>query len=102
MVAHIVRDDGVASSNLVTSTIRDGFLTVSFLLPFYAKMLKNGLNTEVLSTSTIKLRKIEEKKLTRHKLSNKQSFKLSTILDRKITRNPEKTFAEREDVSRAR
>ena len=56
-------------------------------------MLKNGLNTEVLSTATIKLRKLEEKKLTRHKLSNKQSFKLSTILDRKIIRNPEKNFA---------
>ena len=53
-------------------------------------MLKNGLNTEVLGTATIKLGKLEEKKLTRHKLSNKQSFKLSTILDRKITRNPEK------------
>ncbi len=65
-------------------------MTVSFLLPFYAKMLKNGLNTEVLSTATIKLGKLEEKKLTRHKLSNKQSFKLSTILDHKITRNPEK------------
>ena len=89
MVAHIVRDDGVASSNLVTSTTGDGFSTVSFLLLFYAKMLKNGLNTEVLSTATIKLRKLEEKKLTRHKLSNKQSFKLSTILDRKIIRNPE-------------
>ena len=58
-------------------------MTVSFLLPFYAKMLKNGLNTEVLSTATIKLRKLEEKKLTRHKLSNKQSFKLSAIIDRK-------------------
>jgi len=43
-------------------------------LPFYAKMLKNGLNTEVLSTVTIKLRKLDVKKLTRHKLSNKQSF----------------------------
>ena len=65
-------------------------MTVSFLLQNYAKMLKNGLNTEVLSTATIKLRKLEEKKLTRHKLSNKQSFKLSAILDHKITRNPEK------------
>ena len=83
MVAHIVRDDGVASSNLVTSTIRDGFSAVSFLLPFYAKMLKNGLSTEVLSTATIKLGKLEAKKLTRHKQSHKQSFKLSTILDRK-------------------
>ena len=83
MVAHIVRDDGVASSNLVTSTIRDGFSAVSFLLPIYAEMLKNGLNTEVLSSATIKLGKLEEKILTRHKLSNKQSFKLSTILDRK-------------------
>ena len=46
-------------------------------------MLKNGLNTEVLSSATIKLGKLEEKILTRHKLSNKQSFKLSTILDRK-------------------
>ena len=90
MVAHIVRDDGVASSNLVTSTIRDGFLTVSFLLQNYAKMLKIGLNTEVLSTATIKLGKLEAKKLTRHKQSHKQSFKLSIILDRKITRNPEK------------
>ncbi|MBQ3953134.1 MAG: hypothetical protein II679_02585, partial [Ruminococcus sp.] len=68
-------------------------MTVSFLLPFYAKMLKNGLNSGVLSTATIKLRKLDVKKLTRHKLSNKQSFKLSTILDRKITRNPEKIFA---------
>lgn len=89
MVAHIVRDDGVASSNLVTSTIRDGFLTVSFLLQNYAKMLKIGLNTEVLSTATIKLRKLEAKKQTRHKQSHKQSFKLSIILDRKIIRNPE-------------
>ena len=65
-------------------------MTVSFLLQNYAKMLKNGLNTEVLSTATIKLTKLEAKQLTRHKLSNKQSFKLSTIIDRKITRNPEK------------
>ena len=67
-------------------------MTVSFLLQNYPKMLKNGLNTGVLSTVTIKLGKLEEKKLTRHKLSNKQSFKLSTILDRKITRNPENYF----------
>ena len=65
-------------------------------------MRKNGLNSGFWSTATIKLGKLEEKKLTRHKLSNKQSFKLSTILDRKITRNPEKTFAEREDASHAR
>ena len=65
-------------------------MTVSFLLPFYAKIRKNGLNSGFLSTTTIKLRKLDVKKLTRHKLSNKQSFKLSTILDRKITRNPEK------------
>ena len=64
-------------------------MTVSFLLPFYAKMFRNGLNTEVLSTATIKLGKLEEKKLTRHKQSHKQSFKLSAIIDRKITRNPE-------------
>lgn len=70
-------------------------MTVSFLLLFYAKMLKNGLNSGVLSTATIKLRKLEEKKLTRHKLSNKQSFKLSAIIDREITRNPEKIFAKR-------
>ena len=89
MVAHIVRDDGAAGSSPVTSTIRDGFSTVSFLLPFYAKMLKNGLSTEVLSTATIKLGKLEAKKLTRHKQSHKQSFKLSIILDRKIIRNPE-------------
>ena len=78
------------SSNLVTSTIRDGFSAVSFLLRNYAKKLKNGLNSGVLSTATIKLRKLDVKKLTRHKLSNKQTFILSTILDRKITRNPEK------------
>ena len=90
MVAHIVRDDGVAGSNPVTSTIRDGFSAVSFLLQNYAKMLKIGLNTEVLSTATIKLRKLEAKKQTRHKQSHKQSFKLSIILDRKIIRNPEK------------
>ena len=83
MVAHIVRDDGVASSNLVTSTIRDGFSAVSFLLQNYAKMLKIGLNTEFLSTATIKLRKLEAKKQTRHKQSHKQSFKLSAIIDRK-------------------
>lgn len=53
-------------------------------------MLKNGLNTEVLSTATIKLGKLEAKKLTRHKQSHKQSFKLSAILDRKITGNPER------------
>ena len=52
-------------------------------------MLKNGLSTEVLSTATIKLGKLEAKKLTRHKQSHKQSFKLSAIIDRKITRNPE-------------
>ena len=80
------------SCSLPTATTGDGFSAVSFLLPFYAKMLKNGLNTEVLSTVTIKLRKLDVKKLTRHKLSNKQSFKLSTILDRKITRNPENYF----------
>ena len=57
----------------------DGFLTVSFLLPFYAKMLKNGLNSGVLSTAAIKLGKLEAKKLTRHKQSHKQSFKLSYI-----------------------
>ena len=73
-----------------TRTTGDGFLTVSFLLLFYAKMLKNGLNTEVLSTATIKLRKLEAKKQTRHKQSHKQSFKLSAIIDRKITRNPKK------------
>ena len=78
------------SCSLPTATTGDGFSAVSFLLPFYAKMLKNGLNTEVLSTVTIKLRKLDVKKLTRHKLSNKQSFKLSAITDRKITRNPEK------------
>ena len=54
-------------------------MTASFLLPVYAKMLKNGLNTEVLSTDTIKLRKLEAKKLTHHK----QSYKLSDIIDRK-------------------
>ena len=59
----------VYTSNLVTSTIRDGFSAVSFLLQNYAKMLKNGLNTEVLSTDTIKLGKLEAKKLTRHKQS---------------------------------
>ena len=64
-------------------------MTVSFLLQNYTKMRKNGLNTEVWGTATIKLRKLGAKKLTRHKLSNKQSIKLSTILDRKITRNPE-------------
>jgi hypothetical protein len=74
---------------MVIPTTGDGFLTVSFLLLFYAKMLKNGLNTEVLSTATIKLRKLEAKKQTRHNQSHKQSFKLSIILDRKITRNPE-------------
>ena len=64
-------------------------MTVSFLLRNYAKMLKNGLNTGVWSLAVFKLRKLEEKKLTRHILSNKQSFKLSTIIDRKTTRNPE-------------
>ena len=57
-------------------------------------MIKNGLNTEVLGTTIIKLGKLEEKKLTRHKLS----FKLSIILSRKITRNPE-NFAECEFIS---
>ena len=32
----------------VTSTIRDGFSAVSFLLPIYAEMLKNGLNSDFL------------------------------------------------------
>ena len=90
MVAHTSGGRGVASSSLVIPTTGDGFLTVSFLLLFYAKMLKNGLNTEVLSTATIKLRKLEAKKQTRHKQSHKQSFKLSAIIDRKITRNPKK------------
>ena len=54
------------SCSLPTATTGDGFSAVSFLLP--------GLNTEVLSTVTIKLRKLDVKKLTRHKLSNKQSF----------------------------
>ena len=31
------------NSSLVIPTTGDGFSTVSFLLPFYAKMLKNGL-----------------------------------------------------------
>lgn len=62
------------NSSLVIPTTGDGFSTVSFLLPFYAKMLKNGLNTEVLSTATIKLRKLDVRKLTRHKQSHKQSF----------------------------
>ena len=44
-------------------------------------MFKNGLNTELLSTATIKLGKLEAKKLTRHKQSHKQSFKLSAIID---------------------
>ena len=89
MVAHTSGGRGVASSNLVIPTTGDGFSTVSFLLLFYAKMLKNGLNSGVLSTATIKLGKLEEKKLTRHKQSHKQSSKLSAIIDRKITRNPE-------------
>ena len=72
-----------------TRTTGDGFLTVSFLLQNYTKMLKSGLNTELFGNTTIKLRKLDVKKLTRHKLSNKQSFKLSTIIDRKTTRNPE-------------
>ena len=92
MVAHTSGGRGVASSSLVIPTIGGGFLTASFLLPVYAKMLKNGLNTEALSTATIKLRKLDVKKLTRHKLSNKQSFLLSYFLDRKITRNPENYF----------
>ena len=83
MVAHTSGGRGVASSSLVIPTIGGGFLTASFLLPFYAKMLKNGLNTEVLSTDTIKLRKLEAKKLTHHKQSHKQSYKLSAIIDRK-------------------
>ena len=61
-------------------------------------MIKNDLNTEVLGTTIIKLGKLEEKNLTRHKLSHKQSFKLSAIIDRKITRNPE-NFAECEFIS---
>ena len=79
----------IGNSSLVIPTTGDGFLTVSFLLPFYAKIRKNGLNSGFLSTTTIKLRKLEAKKLTRHKQSHKQSFKLSIILDRKIIRNPE-------------
>ena len=67
------------SSSLVIPTIGDGFSTVSFLLQNYTKMLKNGLNTELFGNTTIKLGKLEKKKLTRHKLSNKQSFKLSYI-----------------------
>ena len=55
------------------------FATAPFLLQNFAKMIKNGLNTEVLGTTIIKLGKLEEKKLTRHKQSNKQSFKLSAI-----------------------
>lgn len=58
-------------------------MTASFLLPFYAKMLKNGLNTDVSGAATIKLRKLDAKKLTRHRQSHKQSFKLSAIIDRK-------------------
>ena len=83
MVAHTSGGRGVASSSLVIPTTGDGFLTVSFLLQNYAKMLKIGLNIEVLSTATIKLRKLDVKKLTRHKQSHKQSFKLSAIIDRK-------------------
>ena len=79
MVAHTSGGRGVASSSLVIPTTGDGFSTVSFLLLFYAKMIKNGLNTEILSTATIKLRKLDVRKLTRHKQSNKQSFKLSYI-----------------------
>ena len=64
----------IGNSSLVIPTTGDGFLTVSFLLPFYAKIRKNGLNSGFLSTTTIKLRKLEAKKLTRHKQSHKQSF----------------------------
>ena len=35
-----------------TRTTGDGFSAVSFLLHNFTKMLKNGLNTEVLSTAT--------------------------------------------------
>ena len=70
-------------SSLVIPTTGDGFSAVSFLLPFYAIMLKNGLNTDISGAATIKLRKLEVKKQTHNKQSNKQSFKLSTILDRK-------------------
>ena len=70
-------------------TTGDGFLTVPFLLQNYTKMPKNGLNTGVWRYLTIRLGNLGIMKLTRHKLSNKQSFKLSTIIDRKTTRNPE-------------
>ena len=65
-------------------------MTVSFLLQNYAKMLKNGLNSGVLDSRIIKLEKLGTIKLPLDKQSHKQSFKLSAILDRKITRNPEK------------
>ena len=83
MVAHTSGGRGVASSSLVIPTTGDGFSTVSFLLPFYAKILKNGLNSGVLGSSIIKLEKLGITKLPRDKQSHKQSFKLSAIIDRK-------------------
>ena len=83
MVAHTSGGRGVASSSLVIPTIGDGFSTVSFLLSFYAKMLENGLNSGVWDSRIIKLEKLGTTKLTLHKQSNKQSFKLSAIIDRK-------------------
>ena len=80
------------NSSLVIPTNGGGFLTASFLLSFYAKMLENGLNSGVLGSSIIELEKLGKTKLPHDKQSHKQSFKLSAILDRKITRNPENYF----------
>ena len=71
------------NSSLVIPTTGDGFSTVSFLLPFYAKMLKNGLNTGVWRCRSIRLGNLGVTKLTLHKQSHKQSIKLSAIIYRK-------------------
>ena len=43
----------------VTRTILRQFLTASFVLPFFLKMPENGLNTGLLRTHIVELRKVE-------------------------------------------
>ena len=52
-------NDLTAGSSPVTRTILRQFLTASFVLPTFPKMPENGLNTGLLRTHIVELRKVE-------------------------------------------
>jgi hypothetical protein len=54
----LARRDKLGSSP-VTRTILRQFLTASFVLPFFLKMPEIGLNTGLLNTRIVELRKVE-------------------------------------------